>query len=153
MSSFDTDTKHITLLDAPGHRDFVPKMISGAAQADVAIIVVNGTRGEFESGFEADGQTKEHSLLIRSMGVQQVVVAINQLDKEEWCQARYQEIETMMGNFLKQIKFSIKTTTFVPVSGLTGENLVTRTCPELCAWYQGPTLLEAIGRQLYLCCV
>jgi len=141
---FETETKRITLLDAPGHRDFVPNMISGAAQADVSILVVGATTGEFEAGFESDGQTKEHSLLIRSLGVNQLIVAINKLDNAKWSIDRYNEISGKLLPFLKSIGFKEKGITFIPCSGLTGENLTERKEPELSAWYNGPTLTQAI---------
>ncbi|RUP50958.1 hypothetical protein BC936DRAFT_136873 [Jimgerdemannia flammicorona] len=145
MNKFETTHRKFTLLDAPGHRDFIPKMISGASQADVAVMVVDSTTGEFEAGFEANGQTKEHALLVRSLGVQQLVVAINKLDVMDWSQSRYDDIVGKLSTFLTQAGFRKKNLTFIPVSGLTGENVVKRTHGGVLErWYTGPTLVEQI---------
>ncbi|XP_006885072.1 PREDICTED: HBS1-like protein [Elephantulus edwardii] len=120
MTKFETKTKVITLMDAPGHKDFIPNMITGAAQADVAVLVVDASTGEFEAGFETGGQTREHGLLVRSLGVTQLAVAVNKMDQE--------------GDVA-----------FVPTSGLSGENLITRSqSGELMKWYKGLCLLEQI---------
>ncbi|XP_013773845.1 HBS1-like protein [Limulus polyphemus] len=145
QSKFETPARFVTLLDAPGHKDFIPNMISGASQADVAILVVDATRGEFETGFETGGQTREHTLLIRSLGVSQLAVAINKLDNVNWSQDRYNFIETKLGGFLKQAGFRETDVTYVPCSGLTGENLTEPAKQDkLAAWYKGPCLVEVI---------
>ncbi|XP_072558952.1 HBS1-like protein isoform X3 [Paramormyrops kingsleyae] len=145
MTKFETPTKVITLMDAPGHKDFIPNMITGAAQADVALLVVDASRGEFEAGFEAGGQTREHGLLVRSLGVTQLAVAINKMDQVTWQQERFQEIVTKLGHFLKQAGFKDSDVSYIPTSGLSGENMSVRsTLPQLTAWYQGPCLLEQI---------
>ncbi|CAG8709218.1 4391_t:CDS:10, partial [Acaulospora morrowiae] len=143
ITKFETENRRFTLLDAPGHKDFIPNMISGAAQADVAILVVDATTGEFEAGFEANGQTKEHALLVRSLGVQQLVVAINKLDVVGWSRARYDEIVTKLSNFLSSTNFKKDKVFYVPCSGLTGENLVERS-PNTLDWYDGKTLVQQI---------
>ncbi|KAK7867863.1 hypothetical protein R5R35_003533 [Gryllus longicercus] len=145
QSKFETHTKIVTLLDAPGHKDFIPNMITGATQADVAILVVDATRGEFETGFEMEGQTREHALLVRSLGVNQLGVVVNKLDTVGWNQDRFQEIVGKLGTFLRQAGFRESDVTFVPCSGLTGINLVNPPTEEkLLEWYKGPTLLDVI---------
>ncbi|XP_066103878.1 HBS1-like protein isoform X1 [Saccopteryx bilineata] len=145
MTKFETATKVITLMDAPGHRDFIPNMITGAAQADVAVLVVDASRGEFEAGFETGGQTREHGLLVRSLGVTQLAVAVNKMDQVNWQQERFQEITGKLGHFLKQAGFKESDVAFIPTSGLSGENLITRSqSSELTKWYKGLCLLEQI---------
>ncbi|CAG8519580.1 14783_t:CDS:10 [Dentiscutata erythropus] len=145
IRKFETENRRFTLLDAPGHRDFIPNMISGASQADVAILVVDATVGEFESGFEANGQTKEHALLIRSLGVQQLVVAVNKLDTVEWSKARYDEIVEKLGAFLSQAGFRKDKIAYIPCSGLIGENIIRRS-PGILNWYGGETLTQQIDK-------
>lgn len=144
-TTFETKTKRVLLLDAPGHKDFIPNMITGASQADAAILVVNSTRGEFETGFENGGQTREHAMLLRSLGVSQLVVAINKLDTVDWSEERFKEVEAVMNTFLtKQAGFS--KVRFVPVSGLSGDNL-SQKVPEghpLHKWYKGGPLVDYI---------
>jgi elongation factor 1 alpha-like protein len=143
--SFALPRHDLVILDAPGHADFIPIMITGAAQADVAILVVAAVRGEFEAGFDlGKGQTREHVLLARGLGVSQVIVAINKLDVEGWSQERYREIKLILKEYLLQQQFAPKRIRFVPLSGLTGENVKDKRDPQLLAWYKGPTLLEAI---------
>ncbi|KAF4317991.1 hypothetical protein BBO99_00007735 [Phytophthora kernoviae] len=143
-SHFETATKHVTLLDAPGHRDFIPKMIAGAAQADVAVLVVPAVTGEFEAAFENSGQTKEHTLLVRSLGVSQMVVAVNKMDMVGWDEERFNNIVTSLTTFLVNVGFRPKNLRFVPLSGITGTNLEKTGTTEECLWYSGPSLVEAI---------
>ena len=121
-------------------------MILGATQADIAILVVDATRGEFETGFELGGQTREHTLLVRSLGVNQIAVVVNKLDTIDWSIERFDEIVNKMKSFLKQAGFRDSDIVFVPCSGLLGENLVSPgTEPKLVEWYKGACLLQVIG--------
>jgi len=146
QNRFETENRVVTLLDAPGHKDFIPNMIGGAYQADVAILVVNATTGEFEAGFEAGGQTREHALLVRSLGVSQLCVAINKLDTVEWDQNRFSAIRDKLKIFLtKQAGFKESDISFIPCSGLTGENLSKApTEDKLKDWYTGLSLAGAV---------
>mmetsp|Transcript_49010 Transcript_49010/g.96119 ORF Transcript_49010/g.96119 Transcript_49010/m.96119 type:complete len:682 (+) Transcript_49010:53-2098(+) len=147
VNYFETDTRTITVLDAPGHRDFIPNMISGAAQADAAVLVVPATKGEFEGGFCEDGQTKEHAILARSLGVSQLIVAVNKMDNINNDPTRFAQIEEEVRPFLKTAGFSPSAVTFVPVSGLTGDNIKELSpSSSLRAWYTGGTLLQAIDK-------
>ncbi|CAF0952948.1 unnamed protein product [Adineta steineri] len=134
QAQFKTDTKLVNVLDAPGHKDFIPNMINGAAQADVAILVVDSRRGEFETGFEFGGQTREHALLVRSLGVSQLICAVNKMDAIDWSQERFEEIVKKLSAFLKSSGYKESDIIFVPVSGWTGENLITPTKSPL-SWY------------------
>ncbi|EKM80415.1 hypothetical protein AGABI1DRAFT_58185 [Agaricus bisporus var. burnettii JB137-S8] len=146
---FTTPHRQITVLDAPGHKDFVPNMISGASQADCAVLVVDAGIGQFEAGFERGGQTREHVILVRSLGVSQVIVAVNKLDQVDWSRARFEEIESSLRLFLGQSGFSGSKITFVPVGATLGVNLVGREgeeSKELDEWYSGPTLVDCLDK-------
>ena len=148
LNSFSTPHRHVTILDAPGHRDFIPNMISGASQADCALLVVDASTGEFEAGFDRGGQTREHLVLVRSLGVSQVVVAVNKLDAVGWDRSRYTEIVDSLKQFLLQTGFQSSKTRFAPVSAIAGVNLIDRNEPggvELGKWYNGPTLIDLLG--------
>ncbi|KAI9091731.1 P-loop containing nucleoside triphosphate hydrolase protein [Phlyctochytrium arcticum] len=144
ITKFQTPHRKFTLLDAPGHRDFIPNMMSGASQADVAILVVDATPGEFETGFDAGGQTREHAVLIRSLGVSQLIVAVNKLDLVDWNKSRFDAIVEKLSAFLAQVGFRKQKLFFVPTSGFSGENLLKRENPDLKSWYSGPTLIDQI---------
>ncbi|KAI0113296.1 P-loop containing nucleoside triphosphate hydrolase protein [Daldinia grandis] len=141
-NKFETENTSFTILDAPGHRDFIPNMIAGASQADFAILVVDATTGAFEAGLK--GQTREHSLLLRSMGVSRVIVAINKLDTVGWSQERFDEISQQVSGFLSATGFQLKNVSFVPVSGLHGDNIVKRATDAAANWYHGKTLVEEL---------
>ncbi|KAJ1674785.1 hypothetical protein EV182_002566, partial [Spiromyces aspiralis] len=148
-STFETKRRKFLLLDAPGHRDFVPNMIAGAARADVAILVVDATPGSFEAGFDGRGQTREHAMLVRSLGVRQLIVAVNKMDAVGWAEKRFGEIRSRLSDFLAITGFTKGLVKYVPVSGIEGVNLAKRpdpaSHPELCAWYNdGPSLVELL---------
>ncbi|KDR83447.1 hypothetical protein GALMADRAFT_54609 [Galerina marginata CBS 339.88] len=147
LQTIETPHRQITVLDAPGHKDFIPNMISGASQADCALLVVDATTGEFESGFQKGGQTREHLLLVRSLGVSQVIVAVNKLDQVDWSERRYEDISAELRPFLTQSGFQLSKSKFVPVGAMQGVNLVGReglAASSLSKWYSGPTLVELL---------
>ncbi len=139
---FDTKRYYYTLIDAPGHRDFVKNMITGSSQADAAILVVSSREGEFEGGISASGQTREHAFLSRTLGINQLVVAINKMDTHSWKEARYNEVKNEMKDLLKIVGYPADKINFVPVSAWTGDNLVAKS--DKMPWYKGPTLIEAL---------
>ncbi|KAF8821414.1 putative elongation factor Tu [Cardiosporidium cionae] len=123
---FETPSRRFTILDAPGHKSFVPNMISGAAQADVGVLIISARKGEFETGFEKGGQTREHALLAKTLGVNQLIVVVNKMDDPTcaWDEARYREIEAKLTPFLKGCGYNpLKDLVFIPISGLQGQNL------------------------------
>ncbi|KAJ2901630.1 hypothetical protein MKZ38_001588 [Zalerion maritima] len=144
---FETEKTSFTILDAPGHAHFTPAMVTGATYADFGILVVDASTGALESGLK--GQTKQHALLLRSMGVNRVIVAINKMDAAGWDAVRYEEIRNQIKGMMKGMKFVLKNISFVPVSGLMGDNLVTKPTNPKAAWYNGPTLIEELETAKY----
>lgn len=143
---FETAKYYFTIIDAPGHRDFIKNMITGTSQADVAILVIASGEGEFEAGIGKNGQTREHALLSFTLGVKQMIVAINKMDMpskgKKWNEERYNEIVEEVSAFLKKTGYNPKKIPFIPLSGWEGDNMIERS-PNL-SWYKGPTLLEAL---------
>jgi elongation factor 1-alpha len=141
---FETQKYYFTIIDAPGHRDFIKNMITGTSQADCALLVIASGQGEFEAGISKNGQTREHALLAYTLGVKQMIVLINKMDDKSvnWSQDRYNEIQTEVSNFLKKIGYDPVKIPFVPISGWLGDNMLERSTN--LPWYKGPTLLEAL---------
>ena len=140
--TFSTEKYLVSLADAPGHRDFVPNMISGAANADVGILVIDARKGEFESGFSPTGQTKEHALIAKSLGVNKLIIAVNKMDAVQpaWDKTRFDSIEAQLRKFLsKAVGFPKNHLYFCGVSGLAGENLTERRSKD-----GNPCLMELI---------
>ena len=145
---FETKKYYFTIIDAPGHRDFVKNMITGASQADAAILVVSARKGEFEAGMSPEGQTREHLILAKTMGINQVIVAVNKMDATEppYSKQRYEQIVAILKKFMKSLGFDISKIPFIPVSAWTGENLIERS-PNM-PWYNGPILVEALDKYI-----
>jgi elongation factor 1-alpha len=141
---FETPKYHCTIIDAPGHRDFIKNMITGTSQADVAILVIDSTTGGFEAGFSKEGQTREHALLAFTLGVKQMIVCLNKQDDKtvNYSEARYKEIKDELSKYLKGVGYNVDKVQFVPISGFNGDNMLEKS--ENIKWYKGPTLVEAL---------
>ena len=141
---FESAKSVFTIIDAPGHRDFIKNMITGTSQADVAILMIASPSGEFESGWSKEGQTREHALLAFTMGVKQMIVCCNKMDAKgaDYKEERYNEIKNEVGLYLKQVGYKIETVPFIPISGWVGDNMLDRS--DNMPWYKGPILMEAL---------
>ena len=136
---FETETKRYTILDAPGHKNYVPNMIMGASQADIGILVISARKGEFETGFDRGGQTREHAMLAKTLGVSYLVVVVNKMDDPtvQWKKERFDECIVKLRPFLKQCGFTIKKEVkFIPISGLNGANVKDEVDPKVCPWWK-----------------
>jgi len=141
---FETAKSVFTIIDAPGHRDFIKNMITGTSQADVAILIIASGQGEFEAGISKEGQTREHALLAFTMGVKQMIVCTNKMDDKSvnWDQKRYEEIKKEVSDYLKKIGYNPEKIPFIPISGWLGDNMIEKS--DNMKWYSGPTLIDAL---------
>jgi len=141
---FESPKFYFTVIDAPGHRDFIKNMITGTSQADAAVLVIDSSQGGFEAGISKDGQTREHALLAFTLGVKQLIVATNKMDDTTvmYGEARYEEIKTEVSGYLKKVGYKPMKIPFVPISGWAGDNMVEKSTNM--PWYKGPYLLEAL---------
>jgi len=141
---FSSEKRIFTIIDAPGHRDFIKNMITGTSQADAAILMIASDVGGFEAGFSKDGQTREHALLAQTMGVKQMIVAINKMDDSsvKYSQKRYDEIKSELTTYLKKVGYKVDNMPFIPISGWEGDNMLEQSTNM--PWYKGPTLLAAL---------
>merc|ERR1711937_1049036 len=132
-----TNKYYVTIIDAPGHRDFIKNMITGTSQADCAVLIVAAGVGEFEAGIAKNGQTREHALLAFTLGVKQLIVGINKMDNTEpkYSEARFQEIVKEVSNYVKKIGYNPKSVAFVPISGWHGDNMIEPSANM--SWYKG----------------
>jgi len=143
-AAFETPNKRFTILDAPGHKSYVPNMIAGASAADIGVLLISARKGEFETGFEKGGQTGEHALLAKTLGVEKLILAINKMDDPtvEWSKDRYDDIVKKLTVFLKKSGYKEDQFLFLPMSGLMGDNIKERKrTPD---WYTGKTLLDTL---------
>jgi elongation factor 1-alpha len=143
---FETPKYHFTIIDAPGHRDFIKNMITGTSQADCAILMIATPQGEFEAGISKEGQTREHALLAFTLGVKQMIVCCNKMDEKtvNFSEERYNEIKKEVSEFLKKVGYKPDAIPFIPISGWTGANMLERAAES--SWYKGPILIEALDK-------
>jgi elongation factor 1-alpha len=143
---FESPKFYFTVIDAPGHRDFIKNMITGTSQADIAILVIDSSVGGFEAGISKDGQTREHALLAFTLGVKQMIVACNKMDdvSVKYGEGRYKEIKQEVSGYLKKVGYKPMKIPFVPISGWMGDNMIDKSTNM--PWYKGPYLLEALDQ-------
>merc|ERR1711936_805011 len=134
---FETPKYYVTIIDAPGHRDFIKNMITGTSQADCGVLIIASGTGEFEAGISKNGQTREHALLAYTLGVKQLIVAVNKMDSTEppYSQSRFEEIQKEVSGFIKKVGYNPAAVAFVPISGWHGDNMIEASTNM--GWYKG----------------
>ena len=134
---FDTEKYYFTVVDCPGHRDFIKNMITGASQADAALLVVAATDGPME-------QTKEHVFLSKTLGINQLIIGINKIDAVNYDQKKYEEVKQKVSDLIKMVGFNPANIPFIPMSSFNGDNIAKKS--DKTPWYSGPTLLDALNQ-------
>merc|ERR1712003_214456 len=134
---FETKNFYVTIIDAPGHRDFIKNMITGTSQADCAVLIVAAGVGEFEAGISKNGRTREHALLAFTLGVKQLIIGVNKMDSTEppYSEKRFTEISSEVPNYIKRVGYNPKAVAFVPISGWHGDNMIEPSTNM--SWYKG----------------
>jgi elongation factor 1 alpha-like protein len=149
-SAFETDSYVFNIIDSPGHRDFIPNMISGVSSTDVALLVVDASTDAFESGFTLDGQTKEHTILVKSLGVEKLIVVVNKMDNVDWSSDRFQEIQSQLHLFFKSLGYHENNVSYVPVSAFSGLNVShgpkTDEEKRKLNWFKDGSVIDALER-------
>jgi len=141
---FETPKYYVTVIDAPGHRDFIKNMITGTSQADCAILVIASGTGEFEAGISKDGQTREHALLAYTLGVKQLIVAVNKMDTCKYSEERFNEIKKEVSSYIKKVGYTPEAVAFVPISGWHGDNMLEGTANM--PWFKGWEIERKSGK-------
>jgi len=142
---FETGKYYVTIIDAPGHRDFIKNMITGTSQADCAVLIVAAGVGEFEAGISKNGQTREHALLAFTLGVKQLIVGVNKMDSTEppYSETRFTEIQKEVSAYIKKIGYNPDVVPFVPISGWHGDNML-EASPKM-SWFKGWKVTKGTG--------
>ena len=138
FQKFETPKYFFTLIDAPGHRDFIKNMITGASEADCAVLVLSAKEGETDTAIAAGGQAREHAFLLKTLGVNQIIVAINKMDDSNYSEDAFNKAKEKGEGLIKSVGYKLDQVPFIPVSGWKGDNLVKKS--ENMGWYKGKTL-------------
>ncbi|MEJ2260856.1 MAG: translation elongation factor EF-1 subunit alpha [Nitrosopumilaceae archaeon] len=141
FQKFETPKFFFTLIDAPGHRDFIKNMITGASEADAAILVLSAKEGETDTAIAPGGQAREHAFLLKTLGVNQLIVAINKMDDSNFSEEAFKVAKAKGEKLVQSVGYKLENVPFIPVSGWKGDNLVKKS--ENMPWYTGKTLLQA----------
>ncbi|ODV88224.1 hypothetical protein CANARDRAFT_26378 [[Candida] arabinofermentans NRRL YB-2248] len=146
QTQFETETSSFTIIDSPGHKDYVPQMINGVTQADIAIVIIDAN--SFESGFDTQGQTREHLTIAKNLGMEKCIIAINKMDTNSWSEHRFEQIRDTLAEFLlDDLQYEKRNIIYIPVSGYLGDNVVNKVKKTECPWYSGKTLIEILEQE------